>query len=226
MKQTTKTRLIALLLVIGLAAILKFYFKTPNIAILFLIVLGTISGLANILVRGYVNPPSWLYRIRSTVMGVFYGIFIGVLLFGKDTIEKSTFNIHDLLEYIVIGSVIGVVFKNFEMFSQSQKLKRRKGLFLTERPLVKDSALLIKQNGEKIKGKLVLTNDHLVFLGNGKEEKILERKVGEIQTNISKRKLLGAPDGFRLEDDNILLKVSFPYYWLKSIKKRKNKTAA
>jgi hypothetical protein len=217
MKQTTKTRLIGLLLVIGLSAILKFYFKTPNIAILFLIVLGTISGLANVLVRGYVNPPSWLYRIRSTFMGVFYGIFIGVLLFGKDTIEKSTFNIHDLLEYIVIGSVIGVVFKNFEMFSQSQKLKRRKGLFLPERQLVKDSALLIKQNGEKIKGKLVLTNDHLIFLGNGKEEKNLEKEVCEIYPNVSKTKFLGIPDGFRIENDDILLKVSFPYYWLKSI---------
>lgn len=220
MNQRTKNRLIGLFLVIGLSAILKFYFKTPNIAILFLIVLGTISGLANVLVRGYVNPPSWLYRIRSTFMGVFYGIFIGVLLFGKDTIEKSTFNIHDLLEYIVIGSVIGVVFKNFEMFSQSQKLKRRKGLFLTERQLVKDSALLIKQNGEKIKGELVLTNEHLIFFGNGKKEKNWEREVREIHPNISKTKFLGIPDGFRIENDDILLKVSFPYYWLKSINKR------
>lgn len=220
MNQRTKNRLIGLFLVIGLSAILKFYFKTPNIAILFLIVLGTISGLANVLVRGYVNPPFWLYRIRSTFMGVFYGIFIGVLLFGKDTIEKSTFNIHDLLEYIVIGSVIGVVFKNFEMFRQSQKLKRRKGLFLTERQLVKDSALLIKQNGEKIKGELVLTNEHLIFFGNGKKEKNWEREVREIHPNISKTKFLGIPDGFRIENDDILLKVSFPYYWLKSINKR------
>ena len=220
MNQRTKNRLIGLFLVIGLSAILKFYFKTPNIAILFLIVLGTISGLANVLVRGYVNPPSWLYRIRSTFMGVFYGIFIGVLLFGKDTIEKSTFNIHDLLEYIVIGSVIGVVFKNFEMFRQSQKLKRRKGLFLTERQLVKDSALLINQNGEKIKGKLVLTNEQLIFLGNETQGKILERDVHEIHPNITKTKFLGIPDGFSIENDEILLKVSFPYYWLKSINKR------
>ncbi len=226
MKQTTKNRLIGLFLVIGLSAILKFYFKTPNIAIIFLVVLGAISGLATVLVRGYVNPPSWLYRIRFTVMGFFYGIFIGVLLFGKDAIEKNTFNIHDLFAYIVIGSIIGIVFNNSVTFSQSRKLKTRKGLFLFEGQLVKDFALLINQNGEKIKGELVLNNEHLIFLENGKEEKILEREVGEIHPSISKTKLLGVPDGFRIENNNVLLKVSFPYYWLKSINKEKNKTTA
>jgi hypothetical protein len=208
---------------VGLSAILKFYFQTPNMGILFLVVFGAISGLTTVLVRGFINPPSWLYRIRFTVLGVFYGIFIGILLFGKEAIGENTFIIHDLIEYIVIGSVIGVVFNNSVMFSQSQKLKRRKGLFLPERQLAKDFALLINQNGEKIKGKLVLTNDHLIFLGNGKEEKILEREVSEIHPNISKTKLLGVPDGFRIENDDILLKVPFPYYWLKSINKEENK---
>jgi len=215
--------LIGLFLIVGLSAILKFYFQTPNMGILFLVVFGAISGLTTVLVRGFINPPSWLYRIRFTVLGVFYGIFIGILLFGKEAIGENTFIIHDLIEYIVIGSVIGVVFNNSVMFSQSQKLKRRKGLFLPERQLAKDFALLINQNGEKIKGKLVLTNDHLIFLGNGKEEKILEREVSEIHPNISKTKLLGVPDGFGIENDDILLKVPFPYYWLKSINKEENK---
>jgi hypothetical protein len=80
---------------------------------------------------------------------------------------------------------------------------------------------LIKKNGEKIKGKLVLTNDHLIFLGNGKEEKNLEKEVCEIYPKVSKTKFLGIPDGFRIENDDILLKVSFPYYWLKNINKIK-----
>jgi len=223
MNQRRKNILIGLFLIVGLSAILKFYFQTPNMGILFLVVFGAISGLTTVLVRGFINPPSWLYRIRFTVLGVFYGIFIGILLFGKEAIGENTFIIHDLIEYIVIGSVIGVVFNNSVMFSQSQKLKRRKGLFLPERQLAKDFALLINQNGEKIKGKLVLTNDHLIFLGNGKEEKILEREVSEIHPNISKTKLLGVPDGFGIENDDILLKVPFPYYWLKSINKEENK---
>ena len=223
MNQRRKNILIGLFLIVGLSAILKFYFQTPNMGILFLVVFGAISGLTTVLVRGFINPPSWLYRIRFTVLGVFYGIFIGILLFGKEAIGENTFIIHDLIEYIVIGSVIGVVFNNSVMFSQSQKLKRRKGLFLPERQLAKDFALLINQNGEKIKGKLVLTNDHLIFLGNRREEKILEREVREIHPNISKTKLLGVPDGFGIENDDILLKVPFPYYWLKSINKEENK---
>ena len=81
--------------------------------------------------------------------------------------------------------------------------------------------MLIKRNGEKIKGKLVLTNDHLIFLGNRREEKILEREVREIHPNISKTKFLRIPDGFRIENDDTLLKVPFSYYWLKRINERK-----
>jgi hypothetical protein len=219
MNHRAKDILIGLFLIIGLSAILKFYFKIPNIGILFLVVLGAVSGLATVLVKGFINPPSWLYRIRFSVLGVFYGIFIGILDFGMEVIEKNTFIIRDLLEYILIGSVIGLVFSM--MFSLPEKLKRQKGSSLPERQLVKDSALLMKQNGEKIKGKLVLTNDHLVFLGNGKEEKKLEKEIREIHPNISKTKFLGIPDGFRLENDDTLLKVSFPYYWLKKINKLK-----
>jgi hypothetical protein len=225
MNHRTKNTLVGLFLIIGLSAIIKFYFNAPNIAILFLVVFGAVSGLTTLLLRGFINPPSWLYRIRITVQGVFYGISIGVLLFGKDAIEKNTFNVRDLLVDIVIGSVVGLVLYLVlyysETFIRSQKLKRRKGASLPTKQLVKDSALLIKQNGEKIKGKLVLSNDHLIFLGNGKEEKNLEKEVCQINPNISKTKFLGIPDGFRLENDDILLKVSFPYYWLKKINKLK-----
>ncbi len=72
--------------------------------------------------------------------------------------------------------MIGIVFNNSILFSRSPKLKRQKALFLPERQLVKDSAVLIKQNGEKIKGTLVLTYDHLIFLGNGKKEIKIEKK--------------------------------------------------
>lgn len=221
MNYSLKNFIIGFFLVVGLSAILKFYFDTPNIGILFLVGLSLIAGLTKILVFGFLNPPSWLYRIRLTILGIFYGIFIGIMLYGMEAIDKNSFIIQDLLKFILIGAVIGGVFNNSMMFSQSQKLKRRKGLFLLERQLVKDFALLIKQNGEKIKGKLVLTNDHLIFLGNRNDEKVLEKEVHEIIPRISKVKFLGIPDGFILENDGTLLKVPFPYYWMKRIDKRK-----
>lgn len=221
MNDRTKNILIGLLLIIGLSAIIKFYFRTPDIGILFLLVLSAISGLTTVLVRGFINPPSWLYRIRVNIVGIFYGIFTGIMLFGMEAIEKNTLIIGHLLPYILICSVVGLLFNNSILLSLSEKLKRRKGLSLPAKQLVKDSALLIKQNGEKIKGKLVLTNDHLIFLGNRKEEKILEREVREIHPSISKTKFLRIPDGFRLGNDDTLLKVPFPYYWLKSINKSK-----
>jgi len=221
MNYSLKNFIVGFFLVVGLSAILKFYFDTPNIGILFLVGLSLIAGLTKILVFAFLNPPSWLYRIRLTILGIFYGIFIGIMLYGMEAIDKNSFIIQDLLKFILIGAVIGGVFNNSMMFSQSQKLKRRKGLFLLERQLVKDFALLIKQNGEKIKGKLVLTNDHLIFLGNRNDEKVLEKEVHEIIPRISKVKFLGIPDGFILENDGTLLKVPFPYYWMKRIDKRK-----
>jgi len=159
MSYRLKNLIIAAFLIIGLSAILKFYFHTPNIGILFLVVLGAISGVTTDLVKGFINPPRWLYQIRFSILGVLYGVFIGILLFGKEAIEENRFSIHDLLVCLVIGAVLGVVLNASMMFAQTGKLKRRKGLFLPGRQLVKDSALLINQNGEKIKGKLVLTNE-------------------------------------------------------------------
>ena len=224
MSNKLKNLIIAAFLIIGLSAILKFYFKTPDIGILFLVVLGAISGVTTVLVKGFINPPTWLYRIRFSILGVLYGVFIGILLFGKEAIEENKFSFHDLLVCLVIGAILGVVLHASMMFAQTGKVKRRKGL--SGRQLVKDSALLINQNGEKIKGKLVLTNEQLIFLKNGTEEKILEREVREIHPNITKTKSLGIPDGFSIENDQILLKVSFPYYWLKSINKEENKMIA
>ena len=226
MSHRLKNTLIGAFLIIGLSAILKFYFQTPNIGLLFLVVLGAISAVTTDLVKGFINPPRWLYQIRFSILGVLYGVFIGILLFGKEAIEENRFSIHDLLVCLVIGAVLGVVLNASMMFAQTGKLKRRKGLFLPGRQLVKDSALLINQNGEKIKGKLVLTNEQLIFLKNGTEEKILESEVHEIHPNITKTKFLGIPDGFSIENDEILLKVSFPYYWLKSINKEENKMIA
>ncbi|MGN6543261.1 MAG: hypothetical protein ACTHKY_20805 [Ginsengibacter sp.] len=224
MSNKLKNLIIAAFLIIGLSAILKFYFKTPDIGILFLVVLGAISGVTTVLVKGFINPPTWLYRIRFSILGVLYGVFIGILLFGKEAIEENSFSFHDLLVCLVIGAILGVVLHASMMFAQTAKLKRRKGL--SGRQLVKDSALLINQNGEKIKGKLVLTNEQLIFLGNETQGKILERDVHEIHPNITKTKFLGIPDGFSIENDEILLKVSFPYYWLKSINKKENKMIA
>ncbi len=223
MNYSLKNFIIGFFLVVGLSAILKFYFDTSNIGILFLVGLSLIAGLTKILVFGFINPPSWLYRIRFSVLGIFYGIFIGIMLFGMEAIDKNSFIVQELLKFVLIGAVIGGVFNNSMMFSQSQKLKRRKGLFLLERQLLKDFALLVKQNGEKIKGKLVLTNEHLIFLGDRNDEKVLEKEVHEIIPRINKIKFVGIPNGFKIENDEILLKVPFPYYWMKRIDNRQKK---
>jgi hypothetical protein len=67
----------------------------------------------------------------------------------------------------------------------------------------------------------VLTNDNLVFLENGTNEKVLEKSIRELNPVINTMKFPGIPNGFRIENDEIVLKVPFPWYWLKRIEKRK-----
>ena len=120
MKNRISKVLILSLLFVGLIALLKFYFETPNTAILFLVVLSATAGLIRTLVFGFINPPSWLYRIRFSVIGIFYGIFIGIMLFGMEAIADNTLILHDLLKFILIGSVIGGIFNNSMIFNKSQ----------------------------------------------------------------------------------------------------------
>ena len=219
MKNEILKKIFVAVFITGLIIVLKVKFNVPYFAIIFLIGLGLIAGLIRNVVFGFVNPPDWLYRIRFSILGIFYGTFIGIMLFGMEAIEKNTFIFHDLIKLMILCSVIGGVLNGSMFFSKSQKLMSRKGLFLLERQLIKDFAHLIKLDGEEIKGKLVLTSDHLIFMEN--EEKILEKEVIEITPNINKSKLLGIPNGFRIVNDEILLKVPFPNYWLKRINKRK-----
>ena len=221
MKKNIIQKILTAIFFTGLLVVLKIYFNTPDIAIVFLLVLTVLAGLIRVVVFGYVNPPDWLYRMRFTVLGIGYGIFIGVMLFGMEAIEDNTFIVQDLLKFILIGSVIGGIFNNTLSFGKSQKLERKKGLFMLERQLIKDFAQLINPDGESINGKLVLTNDNLVFLDDRNNQKILEKNIGELSPGINTIKFLGIPNGFRIENDEIVLKVPFPRYWLKRIDKRK-----
>jgi len=221
MKKNIIQKILTAIFFTGLLVVLKIYFDTPDIAIVFLLVFTVLAGLIRVVVFGYVNPPDWLYRMRFTVLGIGYGIFIGVMLFGMEAIEDNTFIVQYLLKFILIGSVIGGIFNNTLSFGKSQKLERKKGLFMLERQLVKDFAQLINRDGTKINGKLVLTNDNLVFLENGTNEKVLEKSIGEISAVIYTIKFPRIPNGFKIENDEIVLKAPFPGYWLKRIDKRK-----
>lgn len=221
MKNKIIQKILTVIFFTSLAVILKVYFDAPVIAIVFLLVFAVLAGLIRVLVFGYVNPPDWLYRIRFTILGIGYGIFIGIVLFGMEAIEDNTFIVQDLLKFILIGSVIGGIFNSSMIFGKSQKLKRRDGLFLSERQLIKDFAQLIKPDGEQINGKLVLTNENLIFLENGTNEKVFEQKLGEISAVINTIKFPRIPNGFKINNDETVLKLPFPGYWLKRMDKRK-----
>ena len=109
------------------------------------------------------------------------------------------------------------------IFSNSQRLKKRKGVFLLERQLIKDFAKIIVPNGERFSGRLILTNNKLIFLSHKNEEKLFEKDLGEINPVINTSSFFGIPNGFKIENEpDLIFKIAFPYYWLKRIEKRKN----
>lgn len=205
----------------GLLAILKFNFKTSDLALIVLIVSVLIAILIKVLFVGLVNPPDWLFRMRFLIMGIGSGIFIGILLFTMEAIKDALIS-HDLLKYILMGAIFGGLFNNSIIFSKSQRLKKRKGVFLLERQLIKDFAKIIVPNGERFSGRLILTNNKLIFLSHKNEDKLFEKDLGEINPVINTYSFLGIPNGFRIENEqDLIIKIAFPYYWLKRIEKRK-----
>lgn len=211
--------------IIGLLAVLKFYLKTSDLALITLILLGLIAVAIKIFFVGFVHLPNWLYRMRFTVTGIGSGIFVGVLFFTTEAIEKDTFIIVDLFKFILIGATLGGLLNNSMIFSKSNRLKRGKGTFLLERQLVTDFAKIILSNGERITGKLILTTNKLLFLRQNNEEKIFEKDIIEIAPVINTYSFLKIPNGFSTGNDQVVLEVQFPYYWLKTIKKSKKKIA-
>lgn len=207
--------------IIGLMAVLKFLFDLPYLAIIILLILILLGGLMRVMIFGFFNPPSWLYRKRFILSGICNGIFIGIMLFGMEAIENNTFIGGDLLKFALIGSIVGAISNSSMYFSKPQKLKRSKGEFLHEMQQIKELAQLKKRDGKRINGQLVLTNENLIFLENKNQEKILEQDIREIKPNINTLKFLGIPNGFKIANGEILLKVPFPYYWQKIIEKRK-----
>jgi uncharacterized membrane protein len=76
MKNKIIQKILTVIFFTGLLVVLKIYFDTPDIAIVFVLVLTVLAGLIRVVVFGYVNPPDWLYRMRFTVLGIGYGILL------------------------------------------------------------------------------------------------------------------------------------------------------
>jgi len=225
MKNNIIKKTLTAIFFIGAIAVLKFYFDKPNLAIAFLLLIGALLGIINLLIKGFLIPSSKVYRFRYILLGVLFGVFISIMIFGMESIENGTFIMKDLILYLLIGSFIGGFFIRETTFRKLERLKREQGFFLNEQQLVKDSARLLKQEGQSIEGQLVLTKDYLIFIDNYNVEKVLETSVSELNPTVNTTKYFVIPNGLKLESCTTVIKVPFPYYWLKQINKIKANNA-
>lgn len=217
--------LIIAIFIVGIMLILKFYLKTSDPVILFLVIWIVAALLIRTLIVGYLNPPYWLYRTKYSFIGLIFGILTAIMLFGTEAIENEIFIANELLRYILFGAVLGAVL-NGPVFNHSTRLNRRKGTFLLEKQLVKDYAQIITEEGQRINGKLFLTDKSLLFLDGRNEEKIVVQDIAEVETQISKMKYCQIPNGFKIENGKFRFKVQFPNYWIKRIRKRQELLAS
>lgn len=215
---------IALKVILPLAmlALLKFEFESSNLEIIGLIVFVLIFRVITLLF-GFINPPNWLYKIRQSLSGIFFGIFMGIF-FSLETTENGTLEVNDLMLHVIIFAVAGGIFLHPILFTNSKK--RRKRGFLSGRHLLNDISTIIVANGERFEGELILTKSKLLFLSQKNDEKLIEKELEEINPVINTYSFLGIPNGIRLEDkEKMVFRTQFPYYWLKKIEKRKDTNA-
>lgn len=221
----TKTFLLLLVVVIlfiGFNLLLKIYFKEPDSVIVMIILSGLFFGLLGSIFIGYFNPPTWLFRFRFLINEIGFGIMIGFVLFFSRSIKDQTFVISDLIKFTILASIIAIILGGSRSYIKFKKLvkktfdPREKDLLLT------DSAIYKSSNGEISVGRLLLTNEQLIFYSSKDNECLYDPKLTEIIPTIERSKFLKFPRGLNLLPDETKLYLKFPYHWLKAIEDQKN----
>lgn len=212
--------LTAAFIFVAMCSLLKFGFKTPNLALVFLLVFSGVMLLIKTVIFSYLNPYDLIYQNRKTILGVMSGAAIGVLLFGMEAIESNDFVLGELGKFMLIGVIIGFVFNEKPFW-----VKKRRRKFLAERDILNEKAYFSSNKGGN--GLLSLTASNVKFGYINQDENLFSIPLKELEVEIDHSKFLHIPKGIVLKTDNQLytVNVSFPFYWQKKINAQKVKFA-
>lgn len=221
MKNKRIKDLMAVVFIIAGLAVLKFVFDTPDLAIVYVLVIGIIGGLLYATFAWVLNLPDWLFRIRYPVMRVTFLIGIGSLVIGMEAIEGNIKSMQDIGQFFLILLVLGVVISIPTLWRESKWSKKRKSSIHPEGRLLEVDAQMLVSDREPVKGKLVLTNNRLVFYEKNSKAEMWGEDLIDINAVVNTVTFCKIPNGIKLENNEMVFRTIFPKHWIKRINQTK-----
>jgi len=218
----TKSLLLGFLLIIVLAIISVYIFNFDKeiYEICSPIIFGIIGGIILVLTTAYYIPTVWIFKNRFW----FYGILFGFALYIFSTLinltESWSFEITDIAIKLLIALFTGIIVFSTSQFWIYNSARKNTLLALktNEKEIIADVAWLVIGK-QKSRGRIILTNNRLVFIKNNIEKNNIEFDITNISSELEVTSRFGIPNGIILPSLKTEILVIFPFFWKKEIER-------
>jgi len=213
MFKTSSKRII--LVIIAVACALAIHLMATNwINVLFIFVLA----LTGVIIRAFLLPPMWLFRIRSWFYGFLLMIYLD--LFNFSFRENEYINFTRILHLIIISIVLGFLLGLFNYLRYKKICKKTPLNFLENESEILSDTAYFNNNEIRKAGRVFLTNKRLCFVSLDKEQFKFDLVFTDFSFTIETTSvLLPLPSGIYIKEKNARIMVGFPVFWKREILK-------
>lgn len=219
MRNKYSQKLIPFIIIIVGWAILKYYLDLSNVSIAVMAGAVLVAVIIFRLVTAYVKPSQWLFQARFILLGFGAGIVSGLFQFFDDGIENQSFELGELLKILVISSITFMIMLGLIYYLRFRSLKKKTNSPFDQHLVLDDFATLQRNDGEKIRGRLLLTDNSLYFFSAKDATCLFEAGLKEINPVLTK--FLKMPSGINFPENQLGVWVAFPYLWMEKIEDQK-----
>ena len=211
-----KEHFIRAVIFVGFALLLKFRFDYTSAQILYIIGFGLVARLLNKLLSGYISPPRWLYKLRFGFMGIWLGFLTGLLIYINNKWgTEIQIGYKDLMFLLGIAPAFGILIWGILFYSNHRRLKKSTPTKYDQYQIVSTRATYRSKSGDDVSGRLILTEERLLFQSEDSNETLLDVLTNEIQSTII-RNTYKVPTGIEI-DGKGSINVLFPLFWQKTL---------
>lgn len=160
--------------------------------------------------QNYLIPPIWVYRnvfcsLGLRLLTLFFLLLVKYsLLVGQNDYEF----IFNIFIFIVVFLVM------IQLYRVEIEQKTPLQLKPTEKEIMSDRAQLIS-HGYKLGGRIILTNKRLSFIANNRGKTQFDFFLLNPDAKIIIKSTLWIPSKIKIPNEDIYIKVKFPYWWRK-----------
>jgi hypothetical protein len=217
-----KLLIISILIILVLTSIAFLIFSKNHHLMIFgtVVLLGLFAGIVNQLFTAYLIPSLKIFKYRFVFNGIANGVFISLLIFFIDYFDHSGTTWLGFVVILIIGQVVtvplnyGTKIITFNNLKEKTRLKKNDD----EIALISDRATLI-DGDTYIMGRLILTNQRLCFRSKKVDCTKHDILFNNFFPEFEKLKFLGIPSGFSTKDKRMQVKINFPLFWEREIRK-------